>query len=98
MSAWAQGQYLFPGSVENSRKHILNDRGLVKWWCRALNATRNNEISFDNVPDLVTGSLPPDAPLELVSTSRCSDSQQLISTNLAWMDDHPSFMQDKVEV
>jgi regulator of Ty1 transposition protein 109 len=32
--ARAQSQYLFPGSVENSHKHILDDRGLVKWWCR----------------------------------------------------------------
>jgi regulator of Ty1 transposition protein 109 len=35
--ARAQSQYLFPGSVKNSGKHILDDRGLVKWWCRVLN-------------------------------------------------------------
>lgn len=35
--ARAQSQYLFPGSVENSGKHVLNDRELVKWWCRVLN-------------------------------------------------------------
>ena len=34
--ARAQDQYLFPGSIENSSKHILNDRQLVKWWCRTL--------------------------------------------------------------
>ncbi|KAI9676379.1 MAG: hypothetical protein M1817_000536 [Caeruleum heppii] len=34
--ARAQDQYLFPGSVENSRKHVLDDRGLVKWWGRVL--------------------------------------------------------------
>ncbi|KKZ68889.1 hypothetical protein EMCG_00060 [[Emmonsia] crescens] len=34
--ARAQNQYLFPGSVENPRKHILDDRGLVKWWCRVV--------------------------------------------------------------
>ncbi|OAA74219.1 DNA damage response protein Rtt109 [Cordyceps fumosorosea ARSEF 2679] len=34
--ARAQSQYLFPGSVENSGKHVLDDRGLVKWWCRVL--------------------------------------------------------------
>ncbi|KAL8938324.1 MAG: hypothetical protein Q9216_003947, partial [Gyalolechia sp. 2 TL-2023] len=34
--ARAQDQYLFPGSVENPRKHVLDDRGLVKWWCRVL--------------------------------------------------------------
>ncbi|KAI0966667.1 histone acetylation protein-domain-containing protein [Xylaria arbuscula] len=35
--ARAQSQYLFPGSVKNDRKHILDDRGLIKWWCRVLN-------------------------------------------------------------
>jgi regulator of Ty1 transposition protein 109 len=33
--ARAQSQYLFPGSADNKRKHILDDRGLIKWWCRA---------------------------------------------------------------
>ncbi|KAI0534938.1 hypothetical protein GGR58DRAFT_30759 [Xylaria digitata] len=35
--ARAQSQYLFPGSVKNDKKHILDDRGLIKWWCRVLN-------------------------------------------------------------
>ncbi|KAJ5637157.1 hypothetical protein N7490_007036 [Penicillium lividum] len=34
--ARAQNQYLFPGSIENSEKHVLDDRGLIKWWCRAV--------------------------------------------------------------
>lgn len=34
--ARAQDQYLFPGSVEYSGKHVLDDRGLVKWWCKVL--------------------------------------------------------------
>ncbi|KAJ6440141.1 DNA damage response protein [Purpureocillium lavendulum] len=34
--ARAQSQYLFPGSVDYSGKHVLDDRGLVKWWCRVL--------------------------------------------------------------
>lgn len=34
--ARAQDQYLFPGSVENNGKHVLDDRGLVKWWCHVL--------------------------------------------------------------
>ncbi|KAL3487727.1 histone acetylation protein-domain-containing protein [Aspergillus germanicus] len=33
--ARAQNQYLFPGSIENAEKHVLDDRGLIKWWCRA---------------------------------------------------------------
>ncbi|MCJ1258590.1 hypothetical protein MMC24_006423 [Lignoscripta atroalba] len=34
--ARAQDQYLFPGSIENSAKHVLDDRGLIRWWCRVL--------------------------------------------------------------
>ena len=34
--ARAQNQYLFPGSVENSHKHVLDDRGLIKWWCKVM--------------------------------------------------------------
>ncbi|KAL2010487.1 hypothetical protein VTN00DRAFT_6294 [Thermoascus crustaceus] len=32
--ARAQNQYLFPGSIDNVGKHVLDDRGLIKWWCR----------------------------------------------------------------
>ncbi|AEO55826.1 hypothetical protein MYCTH_2300056 [Thermothelomyces thermophilus ATCC 42464] len=35
--ARAQAQYLFPGSVRNKGKHVLDDRGLVRWWCKVLN-------------------------------------------------------------
>ncbi|KAH0565868.1 hypothetical protein GP486_000725 [Trichoglossum hirsutum] len=34
--ARAQDQYLFPGSVENSGKHVLDDTKLIKWWCGVL--------------------------------------------------------------
>lgn len=34
--ARSQNQYLFPGSIENSTKHVLDDRQLIKWWCRLL--------------------------------------------------------------
>lgn len=34
--ARAQDQYLFPGSIKYSGKHVLDDRGLVRWWCRVL--------------------------------------------------------------
>ncbi|KAK5655636.1 hypothetical protein OQA88_5567 [Cercophora sp. LCS_1] len=35
--ARSQAQYLFPLSVENKGKHVLDDWGLVRWWCRVLN-------------------------------------------------------------
>lgn len=34
--ARAQNQYLFPGSVENSHKHVLDDRSLIRWWCKVV--------------------------------------------------------------
>lgn len=34
--ARAQDQYLFPGSIKNPGKHVLDDRQLVRWWCRTL--------------------------------------------------------------
>ncbi|KUL84908.1 hypothetical protein ZTR_07872 [Talaromyces verruculosus] len=27
--------YTIFGAVDNERKHVLDDRGLIKWWCRA---------------------------------------------------------------
>lgn len=41
--ARAQDQYLFPGSVENDGKHVLDDRGLIRWWCRVLDPILLNE-------------------------------------------------------
>ena len=34
--ARAQDQYLFARSIENKKKHVLDDTGLIKWWCRIL--------------------------------------------------------------
>ncbi|ATY61122.1 DNA damage response [Cordyceps militaris] len=48
--ARAQSQYLFPGSVKNSGKHILDDRGLVKWWCRVLSPLLETPPEGDLAP------------------------------------------------
>ncbi|KAJ9604602.1 hypothetical protein H2200_010716 [Cladophialophora chaetospira] len=37
--ARSQNQYLFPGSSDNAGKHILDDRQLIKWWCRVFDRT-----------------------------------------------------------
>ncbi|KAF8472098.1 histone acetylation protein-domain-containing protein [Kalaharituber pfeilii] len=34
--ARSQAQYLFPDSASNKKKHVLDDRGLIRWWCRVL--------------------------------------------------------------
>lgn len=50
--ARAQNQYLFPGSVENSQKHVLDDRGLIRWWCRVLDPILENQnTSRDQTQD-----------------------------------------------
>ncbi|KXJ93442.1 histone acetylation protein-domain-containing protein [Microdochium bolleyi] len=41
--ARSQDQYLFPGSIKNKNKHVLDDRGLVKWWCRVVNGLLEND-------------------------------------------------------
>ncbi|KAI1429642.1 hypothetical protein F5Y12DRAFT_727234 [Xylaria sp. FL1777] len=46
--ARAQSQYLFPGSVKNDKKHILDDRGLIKWWCRMLNPLLEDHVQNDS--------------------------------------------------
>lgn len=51
--ARAQDQYLFPGSIEHGQKHVLSDRGLIKWWCRALDPVLRTYPDVDDaqVPD-----------------------------------------------
>jgi len=46
--ARAQDQYLFPGSVEYTGKHVLDDRGLVRWWCRVLDPLIEDSKSAAN--------------------------------------------------
>lgn len=45
--ARAQSQYLFPGSADNSSKHVLDDRQLIKWWARVLDPIFPAESSAD---------------------------------------------------
>lgn len=46
--ARAQNQYLFPGSVENPGKHVLDDRGLIKWWCRVLDSVLDGQGTHED--------------------------------------------------
>jgi regulator of Ty1 transposition protein 109 len=50
--ARAQSQYLFPGSADHGKKHVLDDRQLIRWWARVLDPLfSGNEIS-DSPQDL----------------------------------------------
>lgn len=42
--ARAQDQYLFPGSIENRSKHVLDDRGLVRWWSGVLDTVLRQHV------------------------------------------------------
>jgi regulator of Ty1 transposition protein 109 len=37
--AKSQSQYLFPGSVENPGKKVLDDKALIRWWKRCITST-----------------------------------------------------------
>ncbi|KAL8883520.1 MAG: hypothetical protein Q9215_008181 [Flavoplaca cf. flavocitrina] len=50
--ARSQNQYLFPGSIENPGKHVLDDRGLIKWWCRVLEPVLQSCESKSDTPEL----------------------------------------------
>lgn len=39
LCAKSQNQYLFPGSIENEAKRVLDDRALIKWWSRVFDRT-----------------------------------------------------------
>lgn len=57
--ARSQNQYLFPGSVENKTKHVLDDRQLIKWWCKVLNELVQKDWPFAlNLSHNDKGSLP----------------------------------------
>ncbi|KAG9659738.1 hypothetical protein KCU64_g3662, partial [Aureobasidium melanogenum] len=43
--ARAQDQYLFPGSVDHGAKHVLDDRQLVKWWCKTLDPVLRHDTA-----------------------------------------------------
>ncbi|KAI8055364.1 histone acetylation protein-domain-containing protein [Syncephalis plumigaleata] len=43
--ARAQPQYLFANSATNPTKHPLDDRGLLRWWLRTINAHTTNTTS-----------------------------------------------------
>ncbi|EEB06165.1 RTT109 family histone lysine acetyltransferase [Schizosaccharomyces japonicus yFS275] len=47
--AISQGQYLFPESANNGKKHVCSDTDLVKWWVKVLESVRkqleDNKVS-----------------------------------------------------
>lgn len=65
--ARAQDQYLFPGSVENPGKHVLDDRGLVRWWCQVADPILHR---FPSQPELSRPDSGSSLPRRTTYTSR----------------------------
>jgi regulator of Ty1 transposition protein 109 len=50
--ARAQSQYLFPGSADHGKKHVLDDRQLIRWWARVLDPLFSPNDTSDSPQDL----------------------------------------------
>jgi regulator of Ty1 transposition protein 109 len=50
--ARAQSQYLFPGSADHGKKHVLDDRQLIRWWARVLDPLFSMNETSDSPQDL----------------------------------------------
>ena len=50
--ARAQSQYLFPGSADHGKKHVLDDRQLIRWWARVLDPLFSSNGNSDSTQDL----------------------------------------------
>lgn len=50
--ARAQSQYLFPGSADHGKKHVLDDRQLIRWWARVLDPLFSANGASDSTQDL----------------------------------------------
>ena len=55
--ARAQHSYLFPGSAENPNKHVLDDRGLIRWWCRNLDPVLRTVPDEKELPPIIDGAV-----------------------------------------
>lgn len=50
--ARAQSQYLFPGSADHGKKHVLDDRQLIRWWARVLDPLFPRKNNSDTSQEL----------------------------------------------
>lgn len=57
--AKSQPQYLFPGSIENEEKKVLDDKGLIRWWKSCLErAIAEYEAAGGKAADETTANKP----------------------------------------
>ncbi|KAM3074820.1 hypothetical protein ACMFMG_008233 [Clarireedia jacksonii] len=91
--ARAQDQYLFPGSIEYNGKHVLDDRGLVRWWCRVLDPlieTSEASIRSGNSEwEAVKGFLIVPGQDEYETRSYLPPRAKLLQSDCPWTIGHP---------
>ena len=96
--ARAQGQYLFPGSVEHGKKNVLDDRQLVRWWCQTLD-TVLREYAGENEESGYTGKrvtirskaylIVPGQDKHETANFFPHSARKDAAGNKRWVDDHP---------
>jgi regulator of Ty1 transposition protein 109 len=85
--ARAQDQYLFPGSVDHGAKHVLDDRQLVKWWCRTLDPVLrlHTDDQYTTRAHVIVPGFDSHETTQFFPTSHRSDPQD----NRKWRHGHP---------
>jgi regulator of Ty1 transposition protein 109 len=85
--ARSQDQYLFPGSIENAEKHVLDDRQLIKWWGKVLHTVAQRYHSSTSTvaidAHLIVPGLDP-AETKAFFPRRSEDDQ-----SIKWTNDYP---------
>jgi regulator of Ty1 transposition protein 109 len=85
--ARAQDQYLFPGSVDHGAKHVLDDRQLVKWWCKTLDPVLrlHTDDQYTTRAHVIVPGFDSHETTQFFPTSHRSDPQD----NRKWRHGHP---------
>lgn len=88
--ARAQNQYLFPGSIDNHGKHVLNDRQLIKWWTRVLDRTlRHHDHDADPNVKATAHLVVPGCDYGETKAFFPSSSKLDLATNPKWFNLYP---------
>jgi regulator of Ty1 transposition protein 109 len=85
--ARAQDQYLFPGSVDHGAKHVLDDRQLVKWWCKTLDPVLrlHTDHAYTTRAHVIVPGFDPHETTQFFPSSYRSDPPD----NRKWRHGHP---------
>lgn len=101
--ARAQNQYLFPGSVDNGYKRVLDDRALIKWWGQTLDPIlRRYTADSRDVPEVPQseGDLATASAYLVVPGCELNETRSLFPQSVRsdppgqsrWRADHPLYL------